>query len=107
MHYDLIIISNLDLKNEIFENINYLILDDSHYLINPHLTNTNINFDYLIFSNIDSVKNLDLLTDNNFIITNSYFQTNLDHIFAIGKINNSQKSIDQQLVDIKDFLMGT
>ena len=104
MHYDLIIISNLKINWDIFKDFNYLVIDENHYLTDFYQTNNNLSFDTLIFSNLNSIKNIELLTDNGQVITNNVFQTNFDHLFAIGSINGSQKSIYDQIVIIYEFL---
>jgi thioredoxin reductase len=106
MHYDLIIISDFQLEDTLLENLNYLHIDSKHYLLTPFETNNHLTFDYLIFSNLETIKELEILIDNHQVITNYYFQTNFDHLFAIGKINGSNFPLEIQLKRILEFLIN-
>jgi len=105
MHYQLIIISNDKYVNSSLNNIDYLYLDESHSLKDYYHTDNNLSFDYLIFKNLETINNLDILVDDDKVITNYYFQTNYDHIFAIGKINNSKLEENDQVNKILEFLV--
>lgn len=93
MHYDLIIVTetkpdNIDInhlwvnKASVFNN--YIITKESKYT-----------YDYLI---IDKLYNeLNLLTEDGLIITNQFFQTTNEYIYAVGKAVNSKMDFNQQI----------
>lgn len=105
MHYNLLIITNGVVPIHHLKHFNYLLLDEKTNLETNYLTCNGITFDYLIFSNITNLKNVDLLKENDFVITNMYFQTNYEHIFAIGPINHSHLPIETQWEIIIHFLV--
>jgi hypothetical protein len=103
MHYDLIIISDYD-SEKIFEGINHLQLHPPHYLIGLNETDNHLTFDYLIFSNPETLGNQKVLCDQDKIITNYFFQTSLEHLFCIGPISGSYLNPKLHFQKIKDFL---
>ena len=105
MHFDLVILYNKEINNKVLENLNYKILSEDHYLIDDHNLNNNISFDYAIIYNKSALKNIDILEDEGSIICNFFFQTNIDHIFFIGKENNSKKTINEQVNIVLEFLI--
>lgn len=105
MHYDLIILSNLELTNPKFKLLNYKTSSEDLFLVNNYELNNGDTFDYLITDNPSSLKNIDVLKDGNIIICNYFLQTSLDHIFYIGKENNSSLPKNEQLDLILDFLI--
>ena len=98
MHYDLLIITNAPIPTHLFTNINFLVVGEEQILVSPYATNHKLTFDYLIFSNPQTVAKIDLLRDNTTIITNYYLQTSLSHIFAIGDCNQSSRLCHQQTI---------
>lgn len=99
MHYDLIIVSNLELDISLLPKINYLWLKTAEVTYN---TVNQFTYDYLIIDKIH--QNLNLMTEDGKIITNQFLETSMDNVFAIGKINNSEKTINEQLQIIIDYL---
>ncbi|NLD26657.1 MAG: hypothetical protein GX661_04775 [Acholeplasmataceae bacterium] len=106
MHYDLLIISKENLKHPLLKEFAYSSLDPGHYLVNPYETDNHLSFDYLIFDDFNVVKNIDIMIDGGIIITNCYFQTNYEHLFALGKINGSTLPLSEQLQRILEFLLN-
>lgn len=106
MHYDLVIITSEKLEDQLLDKFNYLILDNNHFLINEYQTNNNIQFDYVIATNKNALKNMKLiLNDDLQIITNYFFQTSEEHIFLIGD-NQSPKTLSAQFHHVLDFLVN-
>ncbi|MGD9604921.1 MAG: hypothetical protein AB7V00_02035 [Bacilli bacterium] len=104
MHYDLLIITDEIIPANLLSNINYCIKNNEVKLISPYETNSHITFDYLIFSNPSSIEKIDLLKEDSYIVTNLFFQTSIDHMFAIGSCNKSQKAIQEQWEIILNFI---
>lgn len=106
MHYDLVIITSEKLDNQLLKKFSYLILDDTHFLIDEYQTSNNIQFDYAIITNKNALKKLKLvLNDDQQVITNYFFQTSEEHIFLIGN-NQSKKSLSEQFDHVLDFLVN-
>jgi hypothetical protein len=106
MHYDLLIIGEENLTHPLLAHFRHLFLDSGHYLVNPYETDNHLGFDYLIFDNLETVKKIDILTDGQKVITNYHFQTNCEHLFAIGKINGSALPVSEQLERILEYLLN-
>lgn len=104
MHVDLVIISKLDLDLSLFSDINHLVIEPKeihrNYIIN--LNDEKITFDYLIIDRL--VSELPILKENKHIITNQFFETSIENIFAIGEINSSNKSLHEQLKIISEYI---
>lgn len=104
MHYSLVIITDEQIKNPKLDTINYIILDETHYLVSDYLLNNNISFDFIIVSNINSLDNIQILKEDGNVICNFFLQTSSEHIFFIGKENNSKLTINEQINNIIDYL---
>lgn len=104
MHIDLIIISKLILDLQIFSDLNYLVIEPKEIHRNYIITNTDekITFDYLIIDRL--IPGLPILKENKHIITNQFYETSLENVFAIGEINSSSKSLSVQLNTIYDYI---
>lgn len=104
MHYDLLIITNEKVPTHLLNGLNYLVLPENDHLLSPYITKKQDTFDYLIISNFQIIMNFDVVNDNQIIITNHYFQTSLNHIFAIGNSNFSVKPLMEQWQTIINFI---
>lgn len=104
MHYNLVIISN-NILDDFLNNINmtYQIFNTNHYLIDEYTLNNNVTFDYAILTDPKSFGEIEVLKDDNVIIVNYYFQTSKEHIFFIGKENNSNLDLRKQLEIIMNY----
>lgn len=103
----IIIITKDVLPFEILKKYNFLIIRDNFQLIdNNHLLlhNKIIIFDYLIFDDFSLAKKLDLLIDDDFIITNTYLESSTERVFGFGKIVLNMKSKKEQLQMILDYI---
>ena len=104
MYKTLVIVS----KNNI--NLNHISID---YMIVPEFKITSsyqgifeneiIDFDYLIIS--EKINN-HIMTEDGYIITNDCFETSVDNYFAIGEKVKTNKSIDEQLNIIIEYIKG-
>lgn len=108
MYKQLLIITKQKINEELLNNFDYLIINDdinnysfnNYYQINYN--SEDINFDYLI---IDKPLN-NVLMEDNYIITNQYLESSIDNYFIIGPYNKSNKTIDDQIIDIIDYING-
>lgn len=99
MHYDLIIVTKLQLDTTILQGINYCLLTEAK--VKENCVN-DFSYDYLIIDQI--YPELNVLTENGKIITNENLETSMENVFAIGSINNSYKDINEQLQIIIEYL---
>lgn len=77
------------------------IFDNNHFFLNELL----VEFDYLIIGNtknINDLHKLEILLDDNIIVTNCFLQSSLDHIFAL----NESENINNQLHKIANFILN-
>mgnify|MGYP000858012932 CR=1 FL=1 len=104
MHIDIILVTNLKIDFSILDGLNYIITDAIQVNRNNIIDkdNQSITFDYLIIDKYYS--DLPLLKENKKIVTNQYFETSIERIFAIGEINSSNSSINEQLEKIIDYI---
>jgi len=104
MHYDIIIITSYPLDENLLKNFHYLLIDEA--IINDDKSifyqNQKITYNYLIIDKI--FENLKTLKEDKHIITNQYFETSIENVFAIGEINNSPLDVNLQLKIILDYL---
>lgn len=104
MHYDLIIITNYKLDESLLAGFNYLIANDA--IVNDNKTITyhgqTFTYDYLIIDKL--IDNIKTLRENKRIITNQFFETSIENVYAIGPINNSPLDINSQLKIIVNHL---
>jgi hypothetical protein len=103
MHYDLLIVSNYNPEN-IFEGIKHLWLNTGR-LTGPQIIDNKFEFDYLIFSDLETLGDEEVLIDQGIVVTNFYFQTSSEQLFCIGPISGSDLEIKKQFQRIKDFLI--
>lgn len=103
MHFDILIVAKEVLTEEHFSSFNILQLPEANFTSPFSITSndTTITYDYLI---IDRLFSLNLLTEDKHIITNDVFETSIDHIYAIGPINRSNKSMSEQLRIISETI---
>lgn len=105
MYKQLIIITDLPINYNTLKDFDYLIIPNceivSTYKI-KYEENT-IEFDYII---VTSKINKNLLSEDGFIITNQNYETNIDNYFAIGKAIRSDKSFNDQLNTVIEYLKG-
>ena len=106
MYKQFIIISNLGINDKLLENIDYLKIDKNFEFTSLYQLNVNnqiYDFDYLITD--IKINNL-LICEEDFIITNQYFESSIDNYFIIGKLNKSNITIDEQIKIIFDYING-
>lgn len=99
-HFDIMIISHIKLNEKLLENYNYFIFTEDITLddyFSFRYNNETYSYDALIFSDPSTVRNLDILSDGDFIVTNVNLETSFESIFALGEINKSKLSINEQL----------
>lgn len=102
MHFDYIIVSNLPINPK---TLNFKKFDEADvYLGYILVNNEKITYDYLVIDKI--YPSLNLLTEDKKIITNQFLQTSNDYIYAIGEINNSNLSLDEQIAIIEEHIMN-
>ncbi|MGI6768962.1 MAG: hypothetical protein ACOX43_07785 [Bacilli bacterium] len=104
MHYDLLIVSPYNPEN-IFTGIKHLWLPSGR-LTGPKIINSKYEFDYLIFSALETLGDEEVLIDQGIIVTNFYFQTSNEALFCIGPLSGSELEIKKQFLKIKEFLTG-
>ena len=106
MHIDIIIVSNLSLDLSKFNNLNFKKFEFANIQRNYIITDANekITFDYLIIDTF--VPSLPILKENKHIITNQFFETSIENVFAIGEINSSKKSLLEQLNIICEYIQN-
>lgn len=104
MHIDLILLTNEVVTNPLLNKFEFKQLSTNQVLKDTNNLESGISFDYIIVENQDSLKNLDILKDEDAIICNFFFQTNFENIFFIGKENKSKKSISEQISIILEYL---
>lgn len=93
MHYDIIFVTKKEVKNI---NINYLWVDTAKVFNNYiEVNNTKYTYDYLVVDEIH--KELNLMTEDGRVITNQFFQTTNEYIYAVGSIVNSNISFEEQI----------
>lgn len=102
-YIDILIVTEEKIDETILKDFNYLICSD--FIFNKYFNGT-INeqfyeFNYLIMSK-KIVKNV--LTEDKKIITNENFETSFDNYFAFGNIVKSNKTINEQLKIIIDYI---
>lgn len=104
MHKDIIIVTKLNFDISPFEGLDYLILDQAeiHDTFIVTEDNQNITFDYLIID--DLISSIPLLKENKKIITNQFFETSVDNIYAIGEINSSKTLLEDQIKSIIEHI---
>ena len=106
MDYQIIIISqnyyNLpdDIKNITLDECNLI---DSNSLVYDDQT---YYFDYLIFDDVSLINNIKVEQESDYIITNYYQETSLTNIFAIGTQVHTNRTIDEQLEIIINYIIN-
>lgn len=105
-HYNILIISKNNPNPEIFNGVEFLCKDDASVseLNFAKIDGEKISWDYLITDNECILNNFNLFKDDNYFITNYFFQSSIDEIFIIGKHNNSNHDYNYQYQTIIDFL---
>ncbi len=96
MYHQIVIYTTENIEINILNNYDYVIINDIETIAKNSLTCSlgTIGFDYFITSIfIDNF----YFSDENFIITNHYFETSIDYHYAIGIINQSLLNINEQL----------
>lgn len=101
MHYDIIFVTNENLNFDLFKNLNCLFLTEASVTKDEVNGNT---YDFLVIDRL--FPELDLLTEDGFIITNQNFQTINDQVFAIGSIVKSNLEINHQLELVYEKIMN-
>lgn len=106
MHFDLLIISQEEYNFSNLAPLTYFVTKD--YCINSDFTifinNKKISFDYVITD--DFIPGFFIMKEDKKIITNQFFETSIDNIFAFGKIINSSINAFEQLNIIKDYIIN-
>ena len=83
---------------------NLIILDDDNEIIDSYQAKDNIFFDYLITDDLETLRKLNVIIDDNIALTNFDLQTSIENVFAFGKAINSSLSIEKQLEQIYQFI---
>ncbi|HPT89351.1 MAG TPA: hypothetical protein PLY84_03105 [Bacilli bacterium] len=89
------------------EQFNYIIVRNNYELIDHDcllLNNEKLYFDYLIIDNLEAAKKLDLLIEEPYVVTNAFFETSTERIFAFGDIVLNLKPKDEQLRMILEYI---
>lgn len=107
-HYDILVITNNKIDTTLFKDLNCLIIPHADIELNI-CTYSGVTFtwDYLITDNGEILSNFDLLTEDGFYVTNCFFQSTIDEIFVVGKLNHSTYDLNSQISIIIDFLLDT
>ena len=92
MHYDIIIVTKKSINHDLFLGLNFLQLDEAN--LTCQFAN-NHSYDYLIID--ANYPELNLLTEDGKIITNQFFKTSNEQIYALGDINQSSLDLNTQL----------
>lgn len=103
MHRELLIISEYD-PQDIFQGLDHLWLLPPRRLLNKNTAVPDIAFDYLIFSALETLGEVKVLTDGGLVVTNYFFQTSRENFFCVGPLNGSKMSIEKQYERIKEYL---
>lgn len=101
-HYDILILTSSNIDRNILKDINYLQYPDKLIITNMYETQE-MTFNYLITDNILSISNLKPLIEESKVITNVFYETSVDDVFAIGQIVNN-KALNEQLETIINYL---
>lgn len=104
MYKQLLIIGTFEFNKEIIKELDYLILPNIELTNNYQgiYNNEIIDFDYLIITNKISKR---IMSEDGYIITNNNFETSVENYFAIGDKVRSDKSINEQLKIISEYIM--
>lgn len=105
MYKQILIISEIEINNNLLKDFDYLQIPSIKLLKTYQgIYNDNIiDFDYLIMTSKIDKK---IMSEDGFVLTNIFFETNVDNYFAIGKCIRSTKSIDEQLNTVIDYIKG-
>lgn len=105
MYKQILIISEIEINNNLLKDFDYLQIPSIKLLKTYQgIYNDNIiDFDYLIMTSKIDKK---IMSEDGFVLTNIFFETNVDNYFAIGKCVRSTKSIDEQLNTVIDYIKG-
>lgn len=106
MDYQVIIISQNDyqLSEELnYTTLDHCILEDENSLI---YDDQKYYFDYLITDDDSLISNLKLEKEHNIIITNYYQETSALNVFAIGKLIKTNRTIEEQLEIITNYIIN-
>ena len=66
--------------------------------------NETLYFDYLIIDDLTLVSNLKIRLEHKKALTNYYLETSIERIFAIGKANNSNRDISEELESVLEYI---
>lgn len=104
MYKQLLIIGTFEFNKEIIKELDYLILPNIELTNNYQgiYNNEIIDFDYLIVTSKISKR---IMSEDGYIITNNNFETSVENYFAIGDKVRSDKSINEQLKIITEYIM--
>ncbi|HHZ11416.1 MAG TPA: hypothetical protein GYA05_01745 [Acholeplasmataceae bacterium] len=105
MHAALVIVSEHDPK-DIFQGIDHLWVKPPRKLKGKYTLEPGITFDCLIFSDLETLGDEEVLMDGGLVVTNFYFQTSREDLFCVGPLNGSSLKIEEQYERIKEFLMN-
>lgn len=104
MYKQLLIIGNIEFNTEIIKEFDYLVLPNIELTNNYQgiYNNEIIDFDYIIITSKISKR---IMSEDDYIITNNNFETSVENYFAIGDKIRSNKSINEQLKIITEYIM--
>ena len=83
-------------------NMNINLIDNYSLLLN----NEYLYYDCLITDEIETLKKLNAIFDNDFVLTNNTFLSSIDNVFCYGKLVNTSKTIEEQLKIIVDSILN-
>ncbi|MGN1296097.1 MAG: hypothetical protein ACI4U5_06770 [Bacilli bacterium] len=101
-HHDILIITNLQIDENILEGLDYIILQDA--TIKDLNFCNDFSFDYLITDKENVLEQYDLIKDNGYYLTNCYFHSSYEGVFIIGHLNKSTKDLNYQISKIIEML---
>lgn len=104
MYKQLLIIGSIEFNKEIIKEFDYLVLPNIELtnIYQGTYNNEIIDFDYLIITSEISKR---IMSEDGYIVTNINFETSVENYFAIGDKVRSNKSINDQLKIITEYIM--
>ena len=107
-HFDLLIVTKNPINESLLSSLSYIKLNEAKVdeLNIYHDDNHEFTYDYLITDDESLLSKFDLLKDEDYYITNCFFQSTIDEVFVVGTLNHSSFDLDHQIKTIIDFLVN-